>query len=444
MSIALFLKNNLSNIPPGIGKIINVIPYQIRPGLGKVYQKRKSEIEQLANSDRISKQKFIFENIKKLVEHAYYNTQFYRQYYDSQGFNPEMLRKFEDIKKIPVITKAILNKWDIEDRSHIHPGRYLVNTGGSSGTPFGFYIQPDSMGHEWAHMHTIWKKLGYKHTDLKIVFGGRSDVKNAVEYDVVRNHFAVDIYADYKIVAKELKKILQKYNIKYLHGYPSSIYDFALYCEKEDVELNNLLKGKLAGAFLGSEYPHKHYRDKIENVFGIKTISWYGHTERAVLAYEKNEHFTYEPFLSYGFAEVLPNSDNGLDLIATSYYNYASPLIRYNTEDTVESPVIDNGILESFKILKGREGEFIVDRTGKKINLTALIFGRHHQLFNHSDFIQVQQKESGIINVLFVSKNKLENPETLFDTNNLDFDIKFMQIEEPVKTISGKVNLLVK
>src|SRR5690606_5998126 len=153
------------------------------------------------------------------------------------------------------------------------------------------YIQPDSMGHEWAHIHTIWEKLNYKPSDLKIVFGGRSDINDIVEYDVVRNHFAIDIYAPFDKICIKLKQVLRNHKIKYLHGYPSSIYDFALYCEKYDQEIVSILKKDLVGAFLGSEYPHKHYRDKIEDVFKIKTISWYGHTERAVLAYEKNKPF---------------------------------------------------------------------------------------------------------------------------------------------------------
>src|SRR5690606_14305422 len=133
----------------------------------------------------------------------------------SHLFHPNDLQSFGDLKRIPIISKAILQKWDLEKRSFAQKERYLVNTGGSSGTPFDFYIEPNSMGHEWAHMHNIWEKLGYKHSDLKLAFGGRSDLKKVVEYDVVRNHFAIDIYADYKLVAQELKRLLKKHKIKY-------------------------------------------------------------------------------------------------------------------------------------------------------------------------------------------------------------------------------------
>jgi len=445
MNIAVFLKNNLKNISPGLGKFINKIPYSKRPGLGSVYKNRLTEINLINNYNQEQKQEFIFSRLKALTKLAYSNIPFYKGHYDKEGFHPEDLKSFDDLKKIPVISKSILQEWELEERSSQTKGSYIVNTGGSSGSPFSLYIEPSSMGHEWAHMHSIWGKFNYQPSDLKLVFGGRSDLKDVIEYDVVRNHFAIDIYADYTLLAIKLKQLLKKYEIKYLHGYPSSIYDFAVYCENEDVELKELLSKNLKGAFLGSEYPHKHYRETIESVFDIPTISWYGHTERAVLAFEKNEQFTYEPFLSYGFSEAFSLGENNYNLIATSYYNNASPLIRYNTEDIITDVVENGGILESFKITKGREGEFVTDRIGKKINITGLIFGRHHELFNYSKFIQVKQIKQGIIEVHFVSesKNEVEAAE-LFDMQNLNFDIKFIKNKEPHRTQAGKINLLIK
>lgn len=444
MAISLLIKNNLRNIPPGFGQLINRIPYSKRPGIASIYRERKKELKFLGEADIEIQQTFVFERMKAIVDHAYQNVVFYKDFYNSLGFNPSDLQSFKDIQKIPIVTKAILNEYDIEDRSSKKNGRYVVNTGGSSGTPFSFYIEPSSMGHEWAHMHTIWSKLKYRPSDLKLLFGGRSDVKDAVDYDVVRNHFAIDIYQDYRVVAKKLRVILKKYKIKYLHGYPSSIYDFALYCDQNDKELRDLLKRNLVGAFLGSEYPHRHHRETIERVFGIDTISWYGHTERAVLAYEKEEKFTYEPFLSYGFSEAIKNGQGGYNLVSTSYYNEASPFIRYNTQDTVELPIAEGGVLKSFKILTGREGEFVVDAKHKSINLTALVFGRHHELFNHVNYIQIKQLDIGKIIVYYVGNDLPKNAEELFDRSNLDFEIRFERVSEPFRTQSGKFSLLVK
>lgn len=446
MNIAIFLKENLKNIPPSIGEFINKLPYSARPGIGDTYKKRKKEIKFLENASEADKKSFIFDRVFSITIFAFNNIKFYKEHYKKLGFNPNSLKSFDDLKNIPIITKEILNEYDIDDRSYLTKNRYVVNTGGSSGTPFSFYIEPSSMGHEWAHIHNIWNQLEYKPSDLKLVFGGRSDVKDYVEYDVVRNHFSLDIYADYKKTSLKLKKILSKHCIKYLHGYPSSIYNFAIFCEENDQDLKRMLSKNLKGIFLGSEFPHKHYRLKIEEVFKVKTISWYGHTERAVLAFEKNKHFTYYPFLTYGYTEVIPTlNNNEFSLLSTSYYNYASPLIRYNTEDTVSDLDVEYGILKFFSIKKGRSGEEVIDRNGVKLNLTGLIFGRHHKLFDHTQFIQVLQKKKGEIEIHFVSKS-LQGIEAkhLFDSENLDLDICFKRRESPYRTKAGKINLLIK
>src|SRR5690606_30918566 len=205
MNIALIIKDNLKNIPPGLGRLINSIPYGIRTGLGKIYKQRMHEIDELKTMSFAQKQRFVLERVQYIVDFAYKNIKFYKEYYDSQRFDVSKLKYFEDIQKIPIINKSSLNNYDIEDRSSHARSRYIVNTGRSSGTPFAFYIEPSSMGHEWAHMHTIWKTFGYQATDFKLLFGGRSDIKNLIDYDVVRNHFAVDIYGDYDVLAPKLK-----------------------------------------------------------------------------------------------------------------------------------------------------------------------------------------------------------------------------------------------
>ncbi|MDM1500007.1 hypothetical protein [Myroides odoratimimus] len=445
MSIAVFLKENLKNIPAWLGQTINHIPYNIRPGIGKVYKQRQALLRESENWDSNMSKDFVFSKVKDLVFFSYNNIKFYKEYYESKGFHPTELRCFADIEKIPIVTKSILKTYSLEDRSFKKKGSYIVNTGGSSGEPFSFFIEPSSMGHEWAHMHKVWNKFGYHYSSLKLAFSGRSDVSDLVDYDVVRNHFAIDMYSDYVKVAAKLRAIVTKYKICYLHGYPSLIYDFALYCEENDKDLMVMLRRNLKGVFLGSEYPQKLYRDTIKRIFGIESVSWYGHTERAVLAYEKHEEFEYYPFITYGFAEAITNLDGEYNLVGTSYYNYSSPLIRYNTEDIIDDVNLDQGILKSFRLLKGREGEFVVDKKKKRINLTGLIFGRHHKLFNYCSFIQVKQIEDGKILIYYVSKDlDVSKAQSFFDSDNLDLDLVFERIDSPIRTLAGKINLLIK
>ena len=444
-SIAVILKENLSRLPYSVGRYMAFLPFTKRPGLGSIYAMRRKDLYQFDKSTDDQKKKLIVDRVKIVVHHAYNNVKFYKEYYDQHGFHPSQLLTFSDIKKIPIISKRVLQSVPLEDRSYKVEGRYEANTGGSTGKPLSFYITPDSMGHEWAHMHHIWQTIDYKTQDLKISFGGRTSGTDLLEYDSVRHSYNFNIYYNLVDHKKELLSFFKSKNVKFLHGYPSAIYEFSLFCAKpENSYLLTLVKKKIKGVFFGSEFPIELWRSHIEKTFDVESVSWYGHTERAVLAYEKNKKYEYVPFYSYGFAECI-SQEGKSQLVSTSYYNFASPLIRYNTEDVIK-PVVKNELMKSFEISEGRIGEFVVDKKGDNVPLTGLIFGRHHKLFDVCSHIQVSQKESGSITILFtpLEKGVVEEPDMLFDSSNIEIDVFFKEIDSPIKTQSGKVKLLVK
>lgn len=438
------LKTNEVRIPIWLGQVISYWPYSYRPIIGQLYRKRMNEIEKYTKMSVDERQAFIFKRMKYIVEYAVHNVTFYKEYYAKQEFSPDQLKSFDDIKQIPIIDKSILMAYSLGERSNEYIPKFQVNTGGSSGVTLSFYVPPSSIANEWAHIHIMWGMLGFKPSDLKLHIVGRSMVKNGVDYEFARHTFSVDMYKPFPSTAPLLKKKLKDYPCFYLHGYPSVLSEFAEYCAT-DKELLALLKGKLRGAFLGSEYPYPMYRDTIEKVFGIRTQSFYGHTERCVMAYETDEKFRFVPFQTYGFTEALDTGNGHFDLVGTAYYNQASPLIRYNSKDVIDNPKFEGDIVTSFDIFEGRSGQFITDRRGKKISLTGLIMGRHHAIFGLCSHIQISQNEAGKAIIYYVVKKgcRIEYPSILFDVSNVEIDFSFEEKSEPIRTVSGKINLLV-
>ena len=445
MSYINYAKQNLTRIPYNLGKYIALIPYTMRPGMGTVYSLRKNEMANFNDFDSEQYKNFIFEKVRNISIYAYTNIEFYKKLYKASGVNPTQFSHFNDLFELPIITKAELQAVSIEERSNIELKKCIVNTGGSSGQPLSFFIEPSSIPHEWAHMHTIWAKLGYKQSDLKIVFGGRADVKNIMEYDAVRHQLTLDIYKSPQQIADTLLTNFNQYKPKYLHGYPSAIFDFVIWLDVNKHPLLPVLRQYIQGMFLGSEFPSPVHRKKVEELLSCGSVSWYGHTERAVLAYEKDEQYTYNPFVSYGFSEAIKNQQDDFSLVATSYYNYASPLIRYDTSDLID-PNIQDGLLVDFKISSGRNGEYILDRHSNKIYLTALIFGRHHSIFDYVQHIQVKQNEVGKA-IFYITSSENYSHEYLIDKmdlSNVDLDFSFEVIQSPIKTAAAKVPLLIR
>jgi phenylacetate-CoA ligase len=293
-------------------------------------------------------------------------------------------------------------------------------------------------------MHTIWGRLGFRQSDLRVVFAGRSDVRNTVMYDSARNQFNVDIYAGWQAVADRLLPVFERFRPPYLHGYPSSIFDFVQWLEENNHPLLDAMRGKIRGIFLGSEFPAPQPRKATERLLGCSSISWYGHTERALLACETDQAGVYEPFQTYGFAESV-RSDEHSRLLCTGYYNQASPFIRYDTGDLIDGQDSE-GLLQSFTIREGRSGEFIVDAHGNKVFLTALVFGRHHKCFDYCSHIQLKQEYPGQVTVFGVVRqnNSADSFAQDFDVSNVALKFDFRLIPEPFRTNSGKVPLLVR
>lgn len=393
---------------------------------------------------------WIFKHVRAMTRYAFEQIPFYSRLYREQGFDPVALQGFDDLTAIPIVTKDLLRSAPLTERSRtMRGGAKAANTGGTSGSPLAFYVEPGSNGREWAYIHTIWRKLGFDFRDDRCTFRGANLGEQAGRYDPRENQFIINTYRPPAEQADAVLAIARTHTIRYLHGYPSAISFFARACMSGNHPVRDVLKKNLRGVFLGSEYPAPMYRTVIEDAFGAPTISWYGHSERAVLAQEDGEPYLYHPFQSYGWTEAVADPASGGDarLIGTSYWNHAAPLIRYDTGDTVAPQEQTNGILRSFRVSKGRIGDVILDRHRQPISLTALVFGRHHPLFDHVESIQISQEIPGHATVIVAAGPRTNtsnrNWALMFDGSGVDMHFDFVVVDTPVRTARGKTPLLV-
>jgi phenylacetate-CoA ligase len=443
MSLLLRLKHAAEAIPEPLGQFAARVPFSWR--LGRRYATHARRIAWFASCDNETQRAWVFDRVRRIVHQAAETNRFYRDFYRKHGFRAEQLRRFDDIQRIPVVTKADLQEYALDDRSASQRGRLRVNTGGTSGQPLEFYLDRGSFAKEWAHMHRIWSRLNYAQTDRKLTFRGKDLGGRIVRYNAVHNEHLVNAYVEPSVLTAAVDRVIRTEHIRFLHGYPSAIYDFATYCDEHCQGLSARLRQTLAGVLLGSEFPAPVYRERIEAKFKVPTLSWYGHSEMAVLA-EERERYVYFPMHTYGYCEAVENGDGLFRLVGTSYDNTASPFIRYDTGDFV-TPEDEQAPLRAFRIHTGRVGEYVVDAHGHRISLTALVFGRHHALFRVARFVQVQQDRPGEVDVhvtLPPERNiSADALGTLFDTGNVALEFRFQARSEPFRTPAGKVPLLV-
>ncbi|PHZ84839.1 CoF synthetase [Paremcibacter congregatus] len=434
MKVKVFIKNTVSQMPYSIGKVFTHIPFSWR--LGNSYTSTQNSIHKfnaLSDDERAS---YLVTKLNRIIKHATSSFDFYTKLYDKHNLLGTSLKYLDDFKQFPIITKELL-------RTHIDQfnGALTMNTGGTTGEPFSFFLDKQAFSREWAHMHYIWKNKNYVKTDIKITLRGKNLGNKNIIYNPVHNEFIINTYKSIKSFKGEILHLIQKHKIKFVHGYPSAIYEF--FKELDTItsyEEKVIIKNNLQCCFLGSEFPVQYMVNYLKTTWNLDYISWYGHSEMAILAVDKEKSNIYSPFMTYGYAEI----DCG-KLIGTSYNNFDMPMIRYDTGDKAEGTSDKNGILKNFSITEGREGDYIIDKGGKKIPLTALVFGRHHRIFDKADFIQVGQEENGfvIFYVTFKSPHDIDedNLGHYFDLSNVDINFKFKIINSPIRSTMGKIRL---
>lgn len=412
----------------------------------RLYREHKKQYEQFNSLDTEKKKKWIFTKVKTIAIYAQTNNAFYKSFYSNHGFDANSLKYYEDLQRIPIVTKDILrsskDKW-------LPPSTagFRGNTGGTSGSPLNFAFSRSQLIKENFYIFKLWERIGCSEENTRLVFRGLSHLGDrAWMYHPESDAYLINVYKPFSEIVDGIAELAGAKRIDFLHGYPSAIYQFAKGCSADEhSELRKTIGRNLRGILLGSEYPAPIYRDTITDVFGVPTISWYGHSEKVVLAAEQLELFVYYPFNSYGWCEAVPIGDNINHLVGTSYDNYLTPFIRYDTGDSVDVVKSTDELLHSFRIAKGRIGEYIYDRNNHPVSLTAFIFGRHHSAFDVADFVQISQSKLGKATLHLTCQAQPENLNLtqLFDLKNIDVEFVIQTRPKPYRTSLGKTPLLI-
>jgi phenylacetate-CoA ligase len=435
-------KRLAERLPEPLARAAALVPFSIR--FGATYTHTQRLARDIGRATSVARDQFALEGLRSIVTWANDRVDLYRELFAQHRFDPRTLGSLADFALAPIISKDCLRSFPIEGRSVRFSGRLHVNTGGTSGSPLDFYLDGQAFAREWAHMHLIWMARGYRPSHAKLTLRGRDLGTTLIRYNAVHNEYIVNSYQPIDRVAPALRRVLDRARIRWVHGYPSLVAEFATRLFDCDSDLSERLAGGLDGVLLGSEYPAPMYRSVIEERLSRNVVSWYGHSEMAILAFER-EPYVYEAMPTYGLAEAVPSDDGSgaSRLVVTSFANKAHPFIRYDTGDRVEQVPDPEGRFV-FRIKEGRVGDFVVTRTGQRIALTALIFGRHHSAFDHLRHVQVRQQIPGVATLVVVPKSSAATPARLLELFNLaNVDIRWdvELVPAPVRTASGKIAL---
>ncbi len=157
---------------------VNSLPYPIKQGAKYIYGSipprfRYSKVfwntyNFLEKSQWWSKERleeYQMQQLEKLLNHAYNNVPYYKKVFNERGLKPKDIQDFDDLKKIPYLTKEIIrnNLEDLIARNYPRSKLQYCTTGGSTGIPMCFYVEKNmTSAKEWAFMLTQWNRIGFR------------------------------------------------------------------------------------------------------------------------------------------------------------------------------------------------------------------------------------------------------------------------------------------
>lgn len=267
---------------------------------------------------------------------------------------------------------------------------YLTTTGGTGGSPRQVRLSDSSYGVEWAHMLNIWGHCGYRrrqHRKLTLR-GGHRQAMGLTEFNPIYNELVVNTCRLSSGNLSEVMARIKRHDITYIHGYPSLVKEFADILAESGAQL------KVRGVFLGSEGASIELKKEIALQFGARVISWYGQTEKVVLAADFEGNNEFRVYTSYGYAST--ETADFSEILGTGFVNPAMPLVKYRTGDYGRIIQRDSGYY--ITDLEGRWGkDFVYLNSKKRIPTTAI--NLHSDIQREIIFYQIVQRQFAEVHV---------------------------------------------
>lgn len=301
--------------------------------LGRRVSDHMREISHILGSSKRSEQNLLIdENLTKLLIHASDTVLYYKKF-----SNQESLVDF------PVLNKEIIrqnlslflsNKYNSED---LIP----VVTSGSTGTPFKVFHDKNKRYRNNADTIYYAGLAGYQlgHRLIYMKIWAKQKTNNPVHF-WMQNIWPVDVIHLNEVQMHNMIKKLEKTKATFgFLGYASAMDELCKYLDKtrNGYKINSNVKSIISM----SESLNDYTRKTMSKYFGAPMVSRYSNLENGIIAQQLlNSKGQYLVNTASYFLEILKlNTDELAEtgeigrIVITDLFNYAMPMIRYDTGD---------------------------------------------------------------------------------------------------------------
>lgn len=334
--------------------------------------------------------------LNNLMNHAVVTTNYYKNY------------KGLSLNEFPVINKQIIkdNINDFLSTKYLNVKKHSMSTSGSTGTPFVVQQNMNKRYRTLADLIYFNEIAGQNIGDRFVFFRVWTQedlhtVQNSKFKMFAKNEVPVDISKLDDQSMEEIRQLLKKdKKINEIMGYASTHKRLGQYLDKcgdkpSDFNLKLIISG--------SEMLEISARNTLKKVFGCTVLSRYSNQENGVLGQQCSKNSDSEKYhmnvASYYIELLKIDSDEPAEIgevgriVVTDLFNYAMPMIRYDTGDlAIKTNACDCGYT-SFILgnLQGRLSDVCRDTNGNLIS--PLLLDKHMEKFDKLKQFQFIQND---------------------------------------------------
>ena len=396
------------------------------------------------------------EEIRGFVDYIY-QIPFYRKRFDEAGVKPVDIRKREDFKILPPLTKEEYRVWILEetkDKSKVKDWMHRQTTG-SSGTPLDLYSLPTDRAAEIANLSrcALIQQKGFNPFFSRLFSTMTPRVAGVGKSPWYSFPFAAKMSS-----VAEPKDLVEGYNAAkpdFYHGNKTAVLAIAQYALEHNIPLH---KPKCVASI--SEPLYDIDRETMSKAYGDCVFDIYGCAETGNFAVDTpltpGKHTIWHDthIVNLYNPERVDGKENVYtgQLMLTSLIHRGFPLVNYLVGDTIEL-TIENEVPYITKIL-GRTNDVIKNADGssfKWMHINRIMFG----LTDISQFRVIQTSLQDVKFVLATSvmdSRKKEIEETITskakeffgdDMSTTGKNIHFEWVDRIPPDPNGKVRILI-
>jgi len=297
----------------------------------------------------------------------------------------------------PVVDKSIIKaEMDAFKAQNYLPKKVItMTTSGSTGTPFTVIQDANKKARNHADTLYFGNLAGYEigNCVLYMKIWAKQKMANPFVYRF-QNIVPVDVLNLDDVQLEKLISLIEEKKQQYnIIGYVSALEQVIRYLEKNN---KTKIKANVKSVITISEGLSVETKQKLQMLFDCQVVSRYSNLENGIIAQQEPNHNVRFLINTASYhVEILDETNNPVGygrlgkIVVTDLFNYAMPLIRYDTGDL--------GIMEQdsgklyLSIVEGRKLDVLFDTKGNIISSYIM----YRNMWQYTEIDQYQLIQTG-------------------------------------------------